>query len=104
MEFKPFREALLWNVFLILCPLYNQMFASAATSRKDFSNVGDVLLKVFGGPFAVVSSQNEVSSVCQEHGELYLQALASLTPWAINSKLHFFCLWGTQVCSELRDQ
>lgn len=91
MEFKPFSEAFLWNAFLILCSLYTEIFCSASTFQKDPSNVGDVLLKVFGGPFAVVSSQNEVSSVCQEHSELYLQALANMTPWAINSKLICFC-------------
>lgn len=89
-KFKRFSEILLSNPFLILCLLYNPVFGSATRFRNDSSNVGDVLLKVFGGPFAVVSSQNEVSSTCQEHSKLYLKALANMTPWAINSKLLFW--------------
>jgi hypothetical protein len=88
-KFKRFSEMLLSNPFLILCLLYNPAFSSATRLQKDSSDVGDGLLKVFGGPFAVMSSQNEVTSVCQEHSKLYLQALANMTPWAINSKLLF---------------
>lgn len=88
-KFKRFSEILLPYLFLILCQLYNPVFSSATRYQKNSSNVGDVLLNIFGGPFAVVSSQNEVSSACQEHSKLYLQALANMTPWAINSKLLF---------------
>lgn len=88
-KFKRFSEILLSNPFLILCLLYNPVFGSVTRFQKDSTNVGDVLLNVLGGPFAVVSSQNDVSSTCQEHSKLYLQALANMTPWAINSKLLF---------------
>ncbi|XP_023719920.1 nose resistant to fluoxetine protein 6 isoform X3 [Cryptotermes secundus] len=84
MKFKRFSEILLPNPFLILCLLYNPVFGSATRYQKNSSNVGDILLNIFGGPFAVVSSQDEASSACQEHSKLYLQALANMTPWAIN--------------------
>jgi hypothetical protein len=89
IKFKRFSEILISNQFLILCLLCNPGYGSATRSQNNSSNVGDVLLNVFGGPFAVLSSQNEVSSTCQEHSKLYLQALANMTPWAINSKLLF---------------
>lgn len=87
MAFERCGETRLWTAFFILCLLYTLTLGSVATLQEESSRVGDVLLEVFGRPFAVVFPQDEVSSLCQEHSKLYLLALANMTPWAINSKL-----------------
>jgi hypothetical protein len=86
-KFKRFGDVMFSNPFLVLCLLCNPVFGSATRFEKDSSSVGEVLLRVFGGPF----SATNVSSMCLEHSEMFLQALSNFTPWAINSKFLFFC-------------
>jgi hypothetical protein len=80
MKFKRFSEIELSKLFLLLCLLRNPTFGSAEIFGNDSSSVGEVLLRVMGGPFTAVSS------ICREHSQMYLQALSNFTPWAINSK------------------
>jgi hypothetical protein len=88
-KFERFAKTAVWHNVLLLCLLWNQVPGYATRIEKDSSGVGEILLKVFGEPFAATN----MSLLCRQHSEMYLQALSNFTPWAINSKFLF-----TYVC------